>query len=276
MTGTTVDPQTTRRRHRGSGWTDAALSLLLSAIALLLLWYGTIWFFGMDDFFAKRPQDVVRFLFQDPDAAANRQELLDPLGRTVLDAGIGFVAGTVIAVLIATAFAILPALRTALLPLFLALQSVPMLAMIPLIVLVFGRGTVGVAVVTSMVTFFPTLVSLVVAMGRSSNQLRELMTAYNGSRLQILFRLELPTALPALLASLRVAVPRALLGALLAEWLASGEGLGFTMVYATTNANFALLWSSVVTLCVVSVAGYSLMSGLERALLGRLGLDSSS
>ncbi len=275
MTATTPErPSSRSRRRRFSGWGEAAFSLLLSGIALLLLWYGTIWFFGMDDFFAKRPQDVVRFLFQVPDAAANRQDLFQPLGRTILDAGIGFVAGTVIAVVIAASFAVMPALRAALLPLFLALQSVPMLAMIPLIVLIFGRGFVGVAVVTSMVTFFPTLVSLVVAMGRSSNQLRELMTAYNGSRWQILTRLELPTALPALLASLRVAVPRALLGALLAEWLASGEGLGFTMVYATTNANFALLWSSVVTLCVVSLAGYSLMSGLERALLARLGLDS--
>jgi len=263
-----------RTSRRGGAVGQALLSLGLSAAALLGLWYGIIWFFGMDDFFAKRPGDVARFLFVGDEAGANRQALLDPLWVTLSNAAIGFVVGGCIAVAVAAVFAVAPALRAALLPLFLGLQAVPMLAMIPLIVLIFGRGLLGVTVVTSMVTFFPTLVNIVVAMARTSAPLREVLVAYNASRAQILLRLELPTALPAFLGSLRVAIPRALLGALLAEWLASGRGLGYTMVFATTTADFALLWTSVVAISVVSLAGYSLMAGIERALLSRLGFAS--
>ena len=257
---------------RRAAW--SVMGGLLSLAVLILFWYSVIWMFHMGSFFAKTPVDVAHFLIWDPNAAANRHSILAPLMATLRDAGVGFVVGTGAAIVIAVVFRSVPFLRTSLLPIVLALQSTPMLAMIPVIVLVFGRGLGGVVVVTGLVTFFPTLINVLVAMGRRPSIIGELFVAYNAPSYMFLTKLELPFATPALLASMRIAIPRALLGALLVEWLATGTGLGYAMVLFTTSGRFTQLWASVAILCLVSLVGYSVLAVFERFVLAYFGFQT--
>lgn len=236
-------------------------------MVMLAAWYGLLAFFRLDPYFAKSPNDLWSYLIANPAAETHRLALLGPLQVTLRDALLGYMAGTVSAILCACAFLLWTPLQRTLLPILLATQSVPLLAMTPLIVLLFGRGLTGVTVVTGLVTFFPTLVNLGAAMRNQEPVLVELFTAFGASRAAIVRKLLLPSAVPALLASLRIAVPRALLGALLAEWLATGEGLGQLMVVSMTTAEYAQLWSSVILLGASSFIVYTAVQEIEQRLL---------
>jgi ABC-type nitrate/sulfonate/bicarbonate transport system permease component len=154
-------------------------------------------------------------------------------------------------------------------PLALVLQSVPLVAMTPLIALIFGRGLVTTGIITGIVTFFPTLVNVSLAMRQVPSQSVDLVRAYGGSPTDTLRKVQFPGALPALFASLRIAAPLALVGALLAEYLATDKGLGALMLHSMNLSLYDQLWWAVVLVTLYSVLAYSIITALEGAVLAR-------
>jgi ABC-type nitrate/sulfonate/bicarbonate transport system permease component len=247
-----------------------SLGLLALSFALMIAaWYGLIHAFNLDPYFAKDPGDVYDYLMRSPDAAANRSELLGQFKTTVIDAGIGYLAGTAAALVVAALVVTQRAIEQTLMPVAIVLRSVPLVAMTPLIALVFGRGLLGVTVIVGIVTFFPTLVNLIIGM-RSAPQLAcDFIHAYGGSKLTALRKVRFQYALPAFFASARIAAPTAIGGATLAEWLATGKGAGNLMLVASSSSRFDTLWSAVALIVLVSVAVYGLVGVLESFVLGR-------
>jgi ABC-type nitrate/sulfonate/bicarbonate transport system permease component len=124
-------------------------------------------------------------------------------------------------------------------------------------------------VIVGIVTFFPTLVNLIIGM-RSAPQLAcDFVHAYGGSKLTALRKVRFQYALPAFFASARIAAPTAIGGATLAEWLATGKGAGNLMLVASSSSRFDTLWSAVALIVLVSVAVYGLVSLAESFVLGR-------
>jgi ABC-type nitrate/sulfonate/bicarbonate transport system permease component len=243
--------------------------LALSFGLMIAAWYGLIHAFNLDPYFAKDPGDVYRYLITAPDAAANRSELFGQFKTTVIDAGIGYLAGTAAALVVAALVVTQRAIEQTVMPVAIVLRSVPLVAMTPLIALVFGRGLVGVTVIVGIVTFFPTLVNLIIGM-RSAPQLAcDFVYAYGGSKLTALRKVRFQYALPAFFASARIAAPTAIGGATLAEWLATGKGAGNLMLVASSSSRFDTLWSAVALIVLVSVAVYGLVSLAESFVLGR-------
>ena len=149
-------------RQPASVWRRLAGSvglLAASAAVLIGVWYGLIRLFDLHPFFAKDPDDVYRFLVSGPEAAAHRRALLGELGHTLRDAAGGYLVGTLAATVVAVAVVLWRGVEQAVMPLAITLRSVPLVAMTPLIALVFGRGYLGVTAVVGIVTFFPTLVT---------------------------------------------------------------------------------------------------------------------
>jgi sulfonate transport system permease protein len=243
--------------------------LVFSFAATIGIWYGFIWVFDLDSYFAKDPGAVWAYLVSGEGAIANRSELLHAFGRTFVDAGVGFLAGTLAALVVACAVVTRRAVEQTLMPIAIILRSVPLVAMTPLIALTFGRGLAGVTVIVGLVTFFPTLVNLIVGLRSAPAQACDVVASYGGGQLTVLRKVRLQYALPSLFASARIAAPGALGGAMLAEWLASGKGLGNLMLRATTSSRFDTLWSGVVLIVLVSVAIYSLVGLIETPVLAR-------
>ena len=111
-------------------------------------------------------------------------------------------------------------------PAAMLLRSVPLVALTPLIGLIFGRDTAGITVVGGIVVFFPALVTIVFGLRSISPQARDLVLAYGGSDVTVLRRVGVPAALPAFFTAARISVPGSLIGALVAEWLLTAKGLG--------------------------------------------------
>ena len=260
-----------RRGGRVRRTSSALGSAVLSVALVLLLWHGAVVLSGLSPYFMKTPGDVAAYLVTDADAAANRSELWSSLWITVQDTVLGYAAGTLAALALATAVAVSLAARRVVLPFTIALRAVPLVALTPLFVLLFGRGVGVVLFIGGLVTCIPTLITVVTAMDRTPTAGRDLVTVNGGSRWQAVVRVMLPSALPAVFAAARVAAPTALLGALLAEWLATGEGLGSDMLRAAAGAQFGFVWSGVAAITLVAFLLYALATAAESASLRRLG-----
>jgi ABC-type nitrate/sulfonate/bicarbonate transport system permease component len=245
----------------------AALSQLgYLAVTLLVIgfgWVGGIWVFDLNSYFAKGPVDLWRSFVTDSDAAASREVILDAVGVTVLDAGAGLLVGTVVAFLVAIVFVLWPDVESALMPSAIALRSMPLVAMTPVIVLTLGRNLLATVVIAALVTFFPTLVNFVLGMRSTSDEMLELMRGYDASKLSVLVKIRIPSALPHLFAALKIAAPAAVLAAVVAEWLATGQGLGYVMVVSPNTSRYDLTWGAGVVVTVIAAGLYGIISLIE-------------
>jgi sulfonate transport system permease protein len=260
-------------RRPGGRWRQFARSAALLAASIGLLaavWYGLIRVFDLNPFFAKDPDDVYRYLVAGADAAEHRRVLLDALGRTVSDAVGGYLVGTLAATAVAIAVVLSRGIEQAVMPVAITLRSVPLVAMTPLIALIFGRGYLGVTAVVSIVVFFPTLVNVAVGLRSAPALACDLIRASGGTPLMVMRKVRLPYAVPAFFASARIAAPAAIGGATLAEWLATGEGLGNVLVVSFSASDFNTLWSGAVLIVAVSVGLYGLIGMIEKLVLDRM------
>jgi ABC-type nitrate/sulfonate/bicarbonate transport system permease component len=236
------------------------------------IWQGAIDVFHLSSFVAKGPVAVYDYLMTGPDGAANRSELLSALGITIRDAALGYVGGTAFAVAVALAVVMRRDVAQTVMPVAIALRSVPLVALVPVLTLVLGQGLESVTVIAGIVTFFPTLVNVAQGLRSAPATAFDLFAAYGASDFEILRKARLPYALPAIFASARIAAPGALLGAILAEWLSTGQGLGDLMVTSSSTANYSMLWAGVVAITTVSILIYNAVSAIERPVVARLGI----
>lgn len=222
----------------------------------------------------KSPTDVWHYLFSGPASETARANLLDNLQITMRDATIGFVAGIAAAMVVAALFVLFSNLEQTFLPVAVLLRSVPLVAMTPIIVLVFGRGLVAVAVMAGIVVFFPALVIIMSGLREAPLQAQELVEAYGGNRWSALYLVAIPSALPSVFAAARISVPGALIGALIGEWLGSGEGLGSSLIKSIPRYQYNELWASVAVVTIVSILLYAAVGVLESLVLARFGPDA--
>jgi len=255
-----------------SSWIQAlsATAFTIASIAVIIAaWYAALKLFNLNGYFVKTPADVWSYLLGNPEAAAHRHELFRQLLVTLGDAGIGYLIGTLVAMAAAIAIVSVRVLEQVVTPVAIVLRSVPIVAITPLLALVFGRGLAGVTVIVSLVVFFPTLVNMVVGLRSAPAAATDVVRATGGNMMQAIRMVHIPYALPALFASARIAVPGALGGATLAEWLATGKGLGSLLVISYSNSEFDTLWSGSVLIVAVSILLYTLVSALEVPVLNR-------
>jgi sulfonate transport system permease protein len=247
---------------------EAAL-LSVSVAVLIGAWYALIRGLDLNSFFAKSPLDVYRFLFDHPLAADHRHDLLDALGQTLQDAVAGYLVGTLVATAAAIVIVLSPAVEQTIMPAAITLRSVPLVALTPLISLIFGRGFWGVTTVVGIVIFFPTLVNVVVGLRSAPALACDLIRAAGGTAVMVVWKVRLPYALPAFFASARIAAPAAIGGATLAEWLATGKGLGNALVISYSASDFNTLWSGATLIVAVSILLYTAIGLLESLVLTR-------
>ncbi|MEY9839150.1 ABC transporter permease [Streptacidiphilus sp. EB103A] len=245
------------------------VNVVTTMAAVILLWLAFLQTFQLDPLVAKSPLDVWRYLFEGGQAGTHRGLVASSLGRTLLDAGFGFVAGLAAAVVVALLFVLVRSVEQSLLPLAVVVRSVPLVAMTPLISLVFGRGLMATTVISGLVVFFPALVTMVFGLRSASRQAADLCRAYGAGDWTIARKVMLPSSVPAFFASARVGVPGALIGAMLAEWLATGKGLGYAMLQDSSTFEYDHLWASVAVLTTVSALAYNIIATVETLALAR-------
>lgn len=247
------------------------LRAVLTVAVVLALWHGLMEAFGLNRFFAKRPADVWGHLLTAPDAAMNRDALAIAFSQTMVLAVPGYLAGLALGAGLAALVVLRPGLSATVLPMAIALRSVPIITTAPLIALVLGRGAVGTIAITAVMIFFPTLVACLNGLRQTPGQVEDVFASYAASPRQRLIHAQLPAMLPALFAAARMAVPTAILAATTTEWLATGIGMGTLMALSASTSAYGTLWAAVVVLSATASVAYVGVEAVERRVLRRYG-----
>jgi ABC-type nitrate/sulfonate/bicarbonate transport system permease component len=248
-----------------------ALSAAVSIAVVLGAWQLFLEIFHVSSFIGRNPLDVWRYVISAPGSGSVRATLASESLVTWRDASLGLVAGTSAALGCACAISLWRAAAQVVMPIAMLLRSMPLVAMTPLIVGLFGRNLRAITVIAGIVTFFPTFVNVGTAMRSANPVALEVCHAYGASTAQTIRKVQFPAAVPALFASLRIAAPLALVGALLAEWLATGTGLGYNMLTAAASSDYDGMWARVVLVTLYSMLLYLGVGIVERHVLRRFG-----
>ena len=260
-------PGSDRRRPAWRRRVDAVGGVVLTAVLVLGIWVGLFELLGLNPYFAKRPWDVWSWLVSSGAAPQHRGELLAAVRQTSAVAIPGYFAGLLLGVVLATTFSLSTRVRQALTPVAVALRCVPIVAIAPLLVAALGRGPFGTAVVVAIMTFFPTLVSCLYGLGQLPGQVADVFATYATPTPRVLLLGRLPAMAPAFFASARIAAPTALLAATVAEWLATGTGLGNMMAVDAATSRYTSLWSTVVIVTLIALVAYALVEVVEKRVL---------
>ena len=128
----------------------------------------------------------------------------------------------------------------------------------------------------SIVVLFPALASVMYGLSLTSKESLDLVHVYGGTSLAALLKVSIPGALPSLFAAARVSVPGAVTGALLAEWLSTGKGVGGTIQKFSAAARFDDLWASVAMITLITLLLYNVVQVAENVVLSRMGMSQTA
>lgn len=250
-----------RRRPAWGRAFQAAWPALLAAAALLAAWEAYVHLSGIKPTTLPAPSRVAVQI------AENRQALAENAWPTLLATLAGFALSLTTAFAASVALDFVPALRRALVPVFIVSQTLPLIAIAPLVVLWFGFGLAPKILLVALVTFFPMLVALLQGYAATDPDLEWLLRAMGAGRRQVFLKARLPTALPFFFAGLRISITYAVVGAIFAEYAGAAKGLGIYMLAAKNNFRPDLVLAAV----FVSSALTLLLFGLAVAA-GRLAM----
>ena len=249
-------------------WALAAGSILLPFV----IWWAVLHLLAVPPMLGKTPLDVAAYVFTGPQAAAVQARLLAALAETLPIATLGLALGMAFAFALAVTSRLTPAFTRAFLPVALVTQTMPLVALTPLLVLILGRGTAVTLWITVSVTFFPAYVLMAQGLALVPRATLDLPRAYGAGALTELRLVSIPASAPWIFAALRLTAPRALLGVMIAEWLATGRGLGNLLNQSRGYLDFAMIWTVATVSVLVSVGFYQLVLLAERRTLARMAM----
>ena len=255
----------------------ALADLLLGAIAIaapFIVWFLFLRLLAVPNLIAKSPVGVVDYLFFEPSSAEARGRLLAALAQTLPITALGMAAGLGFAFLLAIVSYARPAIARALMPIALVTQTMPLVALTPLLVLLLGRGPAVILWITISVTFFPAFVTILQGLSLVPQVVLDLPRAYGASALKEMRLVTVPASLPYLFAATRLTVPRAILGVMIAEWLATGTGLGNLLNQSRGFLDYGMIWTVAAVSVILSVILYQLVVVAERRVLRARGMTT--
>jgi NitT/TauT family transport system permease protein len=234
---------------------------VLGAASILLAWQYLLPLLGVPAYIVPTPTAIFG-VFQ-----KNFSLLIDNLRPTLIEALAGFVIGNLAAVLLAVLFVHSRVLQAAYFPIVLFFNTIPILALSPIIILIFGLGMTPKIVIAAVICFFPTLVNMIRGLDSASDNEHELFRVLSATRSEIFWSLRLPRALPMLFSSLRIASATAVIGAIVGEWIGSDKGLGALIIQATFNYQSDRLYAAIVLSSSLSIALFCLVVLIERRVI---------
>ncbi|QBR00952.1 ABC transporter permease [Paraburkholderia pallida] len=159
--------------------------------------------------------------------------------------------------------------RRTLLPFVTALQSMPKIALAPLLIVWFGYGFASKLAAAVLFAFFPVVIATMGGLASVPQHLDEHLRALGASPARTFWHLRLPAALPALMDGLKIAMPLAVIGAIVGEFIGSEDGLGHLIVFATSNAQTALSFAAILVVTMLAMAFYGAVDLVSRAVWWR-------
>ncbi len=246
-------------------WSSAIL-----IVVLLLLWEAGVRYFEIPNFLLPAPTEIAQ-LFVDEWSLIQMHSL-----ATIWAILTGYVTAVLFALAVSALMIRFALLERLIMPIFVGLQSVPKIAIAPLILVWVGAGMGSKIAVVMSIAFFPIVINTMAGFKEVDRGLADVFRSVDASERQLLFRLRLPYAIPYIFAGLRIATTLAVLGAIVAEWLAASSGLGYLVLSGSFNFNTARSFAAIISLAVIGTIFFNFMSWIEAHVSWRTDLDDST
>ncbi len=223
---------------------------ILLLLVFLAVWEAAVRLFAIPVFILPAPSAIALAFYR----GVTSLVYVDNLWITLIETALGFVVGTALAFLLGTVVALSRRTEYYLYPFIVMFQSLPKVALAPLIVVWFGLGLTSKVVNAALIAFFPLMVNTIVGLRSADEDRVNLMRSLDASDRQIFWMLRLPSALPFIMAGLEVAMIFALIGAIVAEFVGATAGLGMLIQTLNFNADVAGVFSILLILSVLGLA----------------------
>jgi NitT/TauT family transport system permease protein len=230
----------------------------LAALLVLTAWEFVVWWLRLPNFVLPTPHEIVSAALDDP------HQLLQDTTMTVAEAMGGYVAGSLLGLTIAIAFVMFPRMGRLLMPLYVTVNSVPMIAYGPLAIILLGIGPESKVILIIIAVSYTVLVNALAGLRDCDPGMVAMLRTFGASERTILFKLRIPSSVPAIFSGLRVAVVHAMILAVVLEMLGANVGLGWSVYKSTQMMSFVDAWVSVGACVAVSLVIYSLVSWIGR------------
>jgi ABC-type nitrate/sulfonate/bicarbonate transport system permease component len=234
---------------------------VLLILLLLTLWQAGTWLTGVPKWLVPSPLQVIS-------AGIEAADLLGPhTWQTLKETWLGLGLSLVIGLSLALAIDFSAVLRRTLYPVLVASQTVPILALAPLLIIWFGYGILPKVIVVALVCFFPIVVSTADGLRAADPDLIALLRAMGASRRQIFTKVRFPGSLPSFLSGLKIAITYSVVGAVIGEWVGASQGLGIFMIRSSKNFLTDRVFAAIAVTSLLSILMFGVVMLMERSLL---------
>jgi NitT/TauT family transport system permease protein len=232
--------------------------LLLGTI--VAAWELGVRAFAIPPLILPRPLQIMGAIWTDAD------RLLGHTWVTTYEIASGFLAGALLGIGTALLMTRFPALRSAIYPLIIASQTTPKIAIAPLLIIWFGVGIYPKILTVALLAFFPVLINTIAGIESTDEGHVNLMRSVYASETQIYRHIRLPTAVPYVFAGLKLGVTVSVIGAIVAEWVASTKGLGYLLLFYTQYLDMVRTFAVLIVLMALGVGFFAATALAERLL----------
>ncbi|WP_413645686.1 ABC transporter permease [Marinococcus sp. PL1-022] len=247
-----------------------SLKALMPPLAALILFVG-IWEFGVRIF------QIPHYILPTPWAIVNAaienwSSLLNALSVTILESIIGFVLSVVGGVSAAILMASSKWVERSLYPYAVILQTIPVVAVAPIVVIWFGSGMNSIVIITFLIGFFPMLSNTLIGLNATDKDMINLMKLYKASRMQVMWKVRVPYALPYITAGLKISCTLAVIGAIVGEYVSGiggGDGgIGYAITVSAARMETAYLFACGIAASLLGIVFFLLINAFSKWVLG--------
>ena len=236
---------------------------IASPVALMVLvlaaWEAAVHLFKIQPYVLPPPSMVLRALVND-----GPRIIFPQLGVTLVEILAGYFLAIFVAFVLSVLIVYWAAFRRGVLPLIVASQTIPVIAIAPVLVIWFGYNATPRIIITAIVAFFPLTVAVVTGLQSVDPLLIDFFRTLKATSVQAFFKLRFPIALPNIFAGLKVAATLAVVGATISEWVGASRGLGYLIAQDTQQLNTARVFASLVILGLCGMALFGIVGLIER------------
>jgi NitT/TauT family transport system permease protein len=234
----------------------------LVIIALFLVWELIVKIFQIEPFVLPAPSAIFASGWQ------WRLPILDNAWQTLFTTVIGFLIAVIIGLIGGVALGSSTLVYDSFYPALIGFNSIPKVAVVPILVIWFGIGTIPAVITAFLIAFFPILVNVAVGIATVEPELQDVLRALGASRWQVIRKVGLPRSMPYFFASLKVAITFAFVGTIVAETVAANKGIGNLMLVASSRFEVPLAFAGLLVTSVMGIGMYLITVLIERRMTG--------
>jgi NitT/TauT family transport system permease protein len=236
-------------KHGPAAWLRDRLGQLIGLAVFLAVWEGSLRLFEVPQFILPTPIEIIERIVTD----AVTGLIFVHVEVTVLETLLGFVLAAILGIGLGCAVGLVPTFERLVYPYILALQTIPKVAVAPLMIIWVGYGVQSKALTAGLIAFFPILVNVVVGLKTVELRMLLLMRALKASPLQTFMKVRLPSMLPYLFAGLETAIIFAVIGAIVGEFIGASQGLGSLIIQRQASIDVPGVFSVLFYLSVIGI-----------------------